>query len=397
MTNEKESKYKWLIITLSGVTAVFTITMPSICMPVLFQEISRDLDLSLVELGTIWGMGGLAGIFTTFVGGLIGDRYGTKRTLAVACILAGIAGATRGFSVGFISLAVTMFFFGFFTRTMSLNLHKTAGVWFSGRQVVIANGIVSTGFGFGFMSGAMISDTFLSPLLGGWQNVLFLYGAISVGIGIIWSFTRQEPARNEFSQHKSSTPFHHAVKSVIWNKAVWLLALTQLCYTGATIGFIGYLPLYLRGIGWTGVHADGALTALTGAGMVAAIPLSLLVGRLDSKKAIIVPIMIISFISICLMSVLNGQMVWPLVIIIGLFRDGYYAIIATMVIQTDGIGGAYAGTATGVVWTLGAFGSFIAPPIGNSLASIDPGLPFIFWGFMLTLPLLLFHFVKEQE
>jgi len=397
MTNEQESKYRWLIITLSGFTAVFTITMPSICMPVLFQEISNDLDLSLVELGTVWGMGGLAGIFTTFAGGLIGDRYGTKRTLTVVCILAGIAGATRGFSVGFITLAVTMFFFGFFTMTMSLNLHKTAGVWFSGRQVVIANGIVSTGFGFGFMSGAMISDTFLSPLLGGWKNVLFLYGCISVAIGIIWSFTKQEPTQGELSQHKSSTPFHRAVKRVICNRAVWLLALTQLCYTGCTIGFIGYLPLYLRGIGWTGLHADGALTALTGAGMLAAIPLSLLVGRLNSKKTVIIPIMLITFMSITLMSIVNGQLIWPLVIIIGLFRDGYYAILATMVIEIDGIGGAYAGTATGVVWTLGAFGSFIAPPLGNSIAAIDPGLPFIFWGAMLILPVFLFCFFKEQK
>ena len=397
MTNEQESKYKWLIITLSGFTAVFTITMPSICMPVLFQEISNEMGLSLVELGAIWGMGGLAGILTTFAGGLIGDRFGTKRTLAVACILAGIAGASRGFSVGFISLAITMFFFGFFTRTMSLNLHKTAGVWFSGRQVVIANGIVSTGFGFGFMSGAMISDTFLSPLLGGWRNVLFLYGCISVVIGIIWGFTKKEPSQSEASRHKSSTPFHKAVKGVLWNKSVWLLALTQLCYTGCTIGFIGYLPLYLRGIGWTGVQADGALTALTGAGMAAAIPLSLLAGRMDSKKTAIIPIMIISFICICLMSVMNNQIVWPLVIIIGLFRDGYYAIIATMVIETEGIGGAYAGTATGVVWTLGAFGSFIAPPLGNSLASINPGMPFIFWGSMLILPLFLFYFFRDQN
>ncbi|MBW1912970.1 MAG: MFS transporter, partial [Deltaproteobacteria bacterium] len=91
MINEQESNYRWFIIILSGFTAVFSITMPSICMPVLFKEISIDMDLSLVQLGTIWGMGGLAGIFTTLAGGLIGDRYGTKRTLTVACILAGIA------------------------------------------------------------------------------------------------------------------------------------------------------------------------------------------------------------------------------------------------------------------------------------------------------------------
>ncbi|MFC1892082.1 hypothetical protein ACFLZT_06780, partial [Thermodesulfobacteriota bacterium] len=138
-------------------------------------------------------------------------------------------------------------------------------------------------------------------------------------------------------------------------------------------------------------------TALTGAGMVAAIPLSVLAGRMESKKKAILPIMIISFLCISMVSVMNGHLVWPLVIIIGMFRDGYYAIIATMVIETEGIGGTYAGTATGLVWTLGAFGSFIAPPLGNSLAGIDPGLPFIFWSSMLILPLFLFYFFRDQN
>jgi len=337
-------------------------------MPVLFKEISIDMDLSLVQLGTIWGMGGLAGI---------------------------IAGATRGFSVGFFTLAATMFFFGFFTRTMSLNLHKAAGVWFSGRQLVIANGIVSTGFGFGFMSGAMISDTLLSPMLGGWKNVLFLYGSISMVFGLIWGLTRREPAHNKLSETKTPASFHRAVTDVMRNRSVWRLALTQLCYTGVTIGFIGYLPLYLRGIGWTGVHAAGALTALTGAGMVMAIPLSILAGRLNSKKPIMISTMLISLISLCLLSFVSGPLIWPLIVLVGLFRDGYYAIIATLVVETDGIGAAYAGTATGLVWTLGAFGSFIAPPLGNSFASIDPGLPFMFWGAILIIPLCLFLLMKE--
>jgi len=365
-------------------------------MPVLFKEISFDLELSLVQLGTIWGMGGLAGIFTTLAGGLIGDRYGTKRTLTVACILAGIAGATRGFSVGFLTLAITMFFFGFFTRTMSLNLHKTAGVWFSGKQLVIANGIVATGFGFGFMSGAMISDTFLSPVLGGWKNVLFLYGSISIVLGLIWSLTRREPAHEKLQKTKTPTPFLRTVKDVIWNRGVWRLALTQLCYTGSTIGFMGYLPLYLRGIGWTGVQADGALSSLTGAGMVMAIPLSILAGKLNSKRPVIISAMLITLISLCLLTFTNGPLVWPLVILAGFFRDGYYAIIATLVVETDGIGVTYAGTATGLVWTLGAFGSFIAPPLGNSFASIAPGLPFMFWGAILILPIYIFLFMKEQ-
>jgi nitrate/nitrite transporter NarK len=65
------------------------------CMPVLFKEISLDLNLSLVSVGTIWGMDPLAGVLIAIPGGLLVDRFGIKRTLAVICILAGLLGALR--------------------------------------------------------------------------------------------------------------------------------------------------------------------------------------------------------------------------------------------------------------------------------------------------------------
>ena len=185
MRDQKISNYKWFIVTLSCLTAVLSITAPMICMPVFFKKISIELDLNLVQLGTVWGMLGLAGICATLFGGMIGDKFGTKLTLSVACIIAGLTGALRGLSIGFFSLAATMLLFGFLTRTITISAHKIAAVGVSGRQVVIANGIVATGFGLGFMLSAMLSDTVLSPLLGGWRNVIFFYGGISILIGLI--------------------------------------------------------------------------------------------------------------------------------------------------------------------------------------------------------------------
>lgn len=38
----------------------------------------------------------LAGLFVVLIGGLLGDRFGVKRTLGTLCLLAGVAGALRG-------------------------------------------------------------------------------------------------------------------------------------------------------------------------------------------------------------------------------------------------------------------------------------------------------------
>lgn len=395
MTNDQESKYRWFIVTLAALTMAFVVAIPEMCMPVLFKEISNDLGLSLVQLGTVWGMIGLGGVFTCIAGGLIGDRFGTKRTISVACILAGIAGASRGLSGSFMGLTATMFIFGILVMTLTLNIHKSAGVWFSGRQVVIANGIVATGIALGFMAGAMISDTIMSPLLGGWKNVLFFYGAVSIIMGLIWIMTRRESAHGGITHPANGEPFCRTLARVVRIRNVWFLALGNLFYSGCLMGLTGYLPLYLREIGWKAASADGALAVFNGAGMVAAIPLTLLSGRLGSRKMILVPSLIIAVISVGLLSVAEGSIIWLLVILIGLGRDAYYAIITTMIIETEGVGAAYAGTAIGIVWTVGNLGGFIGPPVGNILAGFYPGSAFIFWSVLVLASVLIFRQTEE--
>jgi len=106
------SVYRWYMLILSGATATLAVAAPSMAMPVLFSEIAEDLRLSLVQVGAIWGMVSFAGLFAGLAGGIIGDRFGTKRTLAVACLLIGLAGASRGLSNGLAAMTVTVFLTG---------------------------------------------------------------------------------------------------------------------------------------------------------------------------------------------------------------------------------------------------------------------------------------------
>lgn len=397
MSKIEETGYRWFILALACLTNVVAIAIPSMCMPVFFQEISQELGLSLVQLGAVWGMGGLAGIFTSLAGGLIGDRFGTKRTISVVCILAGVAGASRGLSESFIGLAVTMFLFGMLVMTLSLNIHKSTGVWFSGRQVVMANGIVSAGMAFGFMVGAMISNTIMSPLLGGWKNVLFLYGAISILLGLIWMMTIRETVPKKTSHNTKSPSFSDVLAQVIRIKSVWIIAVSAFFYGGALSGFTGYLPLFLRESEWLPAKADGALAAYNAAGMLAAIPLTLLSSKLNSRKAVLIPGLIIGCIGIGLFSITEGIAIWLLVVLVGFMRDAYYAILATMAIETEGVGAVFAGTAIGIIWSLGSLGGFLGPPIGNMLAVIKPDYAFIFWAALLLGSAIMLLQIKEAK
>lgn len=376
----EESEYRWYILALAALTHTFSVALPVMCMPVLFKEISDDLGLGLVQIGTIWGMGFLPGIIMGMIGGGLGDRYGTKRILRLFCFFAGIGCALRGFSNGFYSLAATNLLYGLLFPAIPMNVHKTCGLWFSKRQLGLANGIVSMGMALGFVVASMISATVMSPFLGGWKNVLFFYGAVSMVVGMFWHLAHPAPEKDDAT---TPTTTRVSLKSVIIRvsriRNVWFLGIAILGFGGCAQGMLGYLPLYLREIGWSGILADNALGTFHGISMVAVIPIALLSDRLGSRKKILIPAALMMTIGTGLLSLVDGILVWVAVIVAGIIRDGFMAVFMTMIIETKGIGSVYAGTGIGLVMIFSGLSSMASPPIGNSLAHIHPGLPFVFW------------------
>jgi len=245
------------------------------------------------------------------------------------------------------------------------------------------------------MLGAMLSATVLSPLMGGWNNVVFLYGGFSILVGFVWLITIKEPGRAGEPETSDRLSPGQSLHHLFHTRSVWLIAIGMLGFAGCNRGVSGYLPLYLRNSGWTAARADGALAVLNAAGTAAAIPLTLLSDKLGRRKAVLIPGLVITVICSGLLSTVTGQAAWIPVMLIGTVRDMIWAMAATITVETKGVGPVYAGTAVGIVHTCTRIGYTIAPPIGNSLEEIQPGLAYIFWAGMAALAVLMFLMVRE--
>lgn len=395
MPNNSQSRYRWYVLSLATAISLFVYAMSVSCMPVLFSEIGKDLGLSLVQIGTVWGAASATGIIVLMFAGLVGDRFGAKRALTVACFLAGIFGALRGISGSFFSLAATSVLFGLALHIIPINVIKTVSLWFHGRHMGMAQAFPPAGMGAGFMLGAMVSATVLSPWLGGWRHVLFFIGLLSVLISLLWLLTVREPSQKENTEPTSIMPLRQSLSHVAHIKVVWLIAVAMLCFVGSIDSLMGYLPLYLKSVGWIPVSADGALAALNAAGMLGAIPLLMLSDRLGLRKAVLLPGIAIIVIGTTLLSVVTGPLVWLIIVMVGLFRDMAMTMSVVMTIETKGIGPEYAGTAGGLVLAAGRVGATFFPPLGNSFAYIHPGLPFVFWAGLSVVAALCFFLAAE--
>ena len=394
-----QSRYRWYILILATVSYGLVVGAERLCLPPLFPEIVADLNITMTQMGTIWGMDPLAGVFVGLASGLLIDRFGIKWTLSAACLLAGITGAARGLSTGFISMTATMFIFGLVVAMLPTLVPKVAAVWFAGRNLAFANGVLTLGMTGGAMIGTMLSATVLSPLLGGWANVLFLYGVPPVLLGILWWVTSREPSHFHAGVKKTSeVPFREALPHVIRLKGIWGIGFVFLGAFGAFMGLSGYLPTYLRDIGWAASAADSALTVIVGTTAVSSIPMALLSDKIGSRKKVLVPSLIISLASLAMLPLVDGLAIWVLLVINGLMRGAMFPLFIAIQVELEGVGARYAGTAVGLTSSLGMLGAFAAQPLGMNLVGIyGGGAPLYFWAGLSFVTMTGFFFVKELQ
>jgi len=390
----QSQSYKWLILAISAFTFTFVVAMPQMSLPVLFDEMSAELGLSLVQVGWIWGAGSVLGILVGLIGGPIGDRFGPRRTLAVTCLLMGIAGAARGFSNGFASLLVTTLITGLAQWSIPMNVHKACGVWFPKKQLGMANGVVSVGMALGFLLGALLGATVFSPLLGGWRHVLFAYGAVAILFSLFWLLSQEKAAGVE-KEDRQTIAFLQAIRQVIRIRNVWLLCLATAGVSGCVNGALGFLPLYLRNLGWDPATADGTLASFHAVSMICAIPLALLSDRIGSRRGVLMAAALLIGTGTSLLGLTGGVWISLAVIAAGISRDGFMALTMTAIIEQKEVGARFAGSAIGLNMSVMGIANVFAPPIGNWLVKFGPGVPFLFWASLVFTGFLGYFFMRR--
>jgi MFS family permease len=394
---DKSKRSNWVILTLACVSLGLSSGLPLSSMPVLFKEISVDLNLDPVQIGLVWGMVSFGSIFLTPLGGLLSDRIGNRRLIIIFSLSAGLVGALRGFSNGFAFLMTTTFLWGLICFSMLPAINSAASSSVARNKQAFSQGLLAVGGGIGLILGSMISATILSPLLGGWRNVFFLYGAISVFISLLWIFVGKDSKREVTRNTQEAVTFKQAFSYLFKLKPLWMISIVFLLYQGCMMGMQGYLPYHLIENGWTTVSSSGILTIFNATGALAVVPFALLSDKLGSRKLYLLLSFIFAAVCLGFMSVITNGIVWILIILAGIFYQMSSALCMTMCIETTKVGSAYTGTALGILISMSLIGRAFAPPIGNSLATVSQSIsfPFIFWAAMAVVGAIVLIFVKD--
>lgn len=163
------------------------------------------------------------------------------------------------------------------------------------------------------------------------------------------------------------------------------------------MGYVGYLPLYLRNIGWDATSADTTITILSLMMFLGSVPTVLLSDKLKTRKGVLVISILSVVIFLALLPFVDATWMWILLIISSFLRSAASSLFNVMIFEIPEIGATYGGTAIGLANTVSMVGAFLGPPVGNSLVRFGEGMPFIFWACMAAASIGLLLLIKTKK
>jgi MFS family permease len=199
---EKISSYHWLLFAicfLGNVLAGMSSTLMSVYLPVVVPDLLGKVDEG--QMGFVsayinalyfvgWAIGGLTW-------GLIGDRIGRAKSLALAVSMYGLFTFVKAFAPSWEVLLVFQFFCGFGVGgVLVINTTLLSEVWPEKTKAIFI-GIVSIGFPVGIFSSGVVN-----LLAAGWRQG-FMAGALPVALGLISFWVLQESEKWTTTRHQS--------------------------------------------------------------------------------------------------------------------------------------------------------------------------------------------------
>ena len=261
-----------------------------------------------------------------------------------------------------------------------MNFIKLNREWFSSRQLGFAAGVMSLGFATGAMLGSRFSATVLSPLLGGWRAVLIFLGLCSVVLAIVWAVVHP-PVHRQRTKRLDMRQLLSNVRHVARFRELWVIALAVFGVVGLMQGTVGYVPTYLRAIGWAPVDADTAIPIFFLASLIGVVPISHLSDRLGNRRLVMAFGTTMMALGTLLMF-FAGDSFWHVMLAMaigGCCFDSFMALMGASITEVEGLEVALVGSALGFGGMLQNMGGSILPPLGNTLSAFGLNAPFLLW------------------
>jgi ACS family glucarate transporter-like MFS transporter len=410
--------YRWVVLGVI-ILASFVAYILRTNVSIVGEAMMLDLGMNEYQLGLVFSAFAAGYAIFQFPGGMIGDRFGPRRTItaiAIAWTVLTVATALVpgsgtwpiAWTVG--ALMLTRFLIGaangpFFPATIGGTVER----WFPASQWGLPNGLTSAGLTLGAAMTAPLVAWLMASL--GWRNALLIVAPAGlVAAFAYWYLVTDDPARHpkmtpaELDFIRSERPPAEADiekgawKLVLKDRNVLLIALSYFCMNYVFYLFFSWFFYYLTNVRDFPASEAGLFTAaqwILGAvgAIVGGFACDLLIRKVGIRRGTRLQTMIALILSGIFLYVgaTSGDVMLTVVALC--FSFGFTQLTeAPMWVATMGVAGKHSQIATGVLNTggniPGVIGGLMVPFIAGWLgwdAAVISGSLFAFAGALLWL------------
>ena len=355
------SPYRWVVLAcVCGVC--FMANYMQYQVSVWGVVVMEGLGIQVAELQTLMLMPMVAAIFLAIPAGGLADRFGVKKIVCVGLSLATIAGFLRVFCLESFSVQmISMLGLGFGMACLNANMPKILGTWFK-EKMTFAVGVF-----YAVSCVAIVCAQSVSVLFGDLYTTYMVAAIALLVVCICWfAFAKNHPVGERVPE---SEPITKYLGTVVKNKNVWLIAATYALTMASTTGLGTIFPTILQVARGYSMELAGALSAVGTIGsFFACIVGPIYVQKRGKNKPFLIITTLVGAVTMAaIWWVQLGASLWAIMIVNAFLTACSGPIIESMVFQLPDVGSKYAGSAGGIVTTVGLASSYVIPIVVSAV------------------------------
>lgn len=380
---KKVESYRWVVWTILAAVYIF-VTFHRMGTGVVRNDLQQAFSIGAAQFANIGSMYFYAYFIMQIPSGILADKFGPKKTVAIFSILAAIGSVMFGLAPNIIVAYIGRFLVGIGVSVVFICLIKIQSRWFYSRNFALMIGFV----GLAANLGAILAQT---PLVYasqqfGWRNTFVYMGLAMVFFAILTIlFVKDDPSdmglpsMDELENRSVSSAkieVVSALKSIMSNKRTWVISLA---YIGLYTGYIVFLGTFgvsflMQAYNITKVQAANYVILAIIGSAVSGLVIGYISDRFKNRK---IPLVVFSIMTL-LGWILLIYTRMPLSLLTPfLFIFGFVMSCFTMcwTVGNEVNDRRFSGIATGVVNCVGFFGAAIIPVIMGKILDANKDMP----------------------
>lgn len=348
----------WLVLA-AACLIMFTPTYAQMQMSPLAGSLMQAYGINEAQYMSVYSAPQIMPAVLSFVAGILLDRFGTKKCVLVASLLATVGIVARVFVAGYVPLYCATMMFGFATSFIVTGSTKVVARFFPMEKVGTAVGIL---YSFATIAGlvAMATTAYFPTTVAAFA----VSAAIAVAAILAWFFLVPAETPDELSAASAGEKekVGEVLRSVLGCRDIYFIVIASMFVgvMGFTLG--GILPTVLGSRGMNAAQAGLMASVYSIGQLTGCLAMAPILSKVKSEKAFLCGISaVLAVLFLLVMVVPAGAILGIVLFLVGFLSYGLTPIFLALPIRYEKIGPSRAGTAGGLMTTFQSLASAFLP------------------------------------